>query len=311
MTVFLSIFSIVLLCGCLVQIQTKRTFQKQLRSIKKQLTDIVNGQASGPVLIGTDHKQMADLLVSINKLNDQNREHARQFIRTEQSMKRMLSNISHDLKTPLTVISGYAEMLNAKIDMPSQERQRILSHIHEKTDEMTTLIDSFFDLAKLEAGDKHVPLGTINLTEICKQSILMFYELIETKGLDVQIDIPDSPIFALGNEEALHRVLANLVSNALRYGSDGNVIGLHIYADETIVTIAVYDQGVGIRESDQQSIFERMYTLEESRNKDFQGSGLGLTITKKLIEQMQGTISVTSIPHEKTSFICKLKRVHG
>ncbi|WDF03315.1 MULTISPECIES: sensor histidine kinase [Shouchella] len=311
MIAFLLLLITLLLFTIGFQVYLKRSLQKQLRSIKKQLTDIVHGQASGPVLIGTDHKQIAELLVSMNKLIDQNREHARQFIRTEQSMKRMLSNISHDLKTPLTVISGYAEMLNEKVDMPNQERERILSHIHEKTDEMTTLIDSFFDLAKLEAGDKHLPLEAVNLTEICKRSILLFYEFIETKGLDVHIDLPDSPVFALGNEEALHRILANLVSNALRYGADGNVIGLHVYAEEDFVVIEVYDQGIGIPESDQQHIFERMYTLEESRNKDFQGSGLGLTITKKLIEQMQGTISVSSIPHEKTSFICKLKREKG
>ena len=290
------------------QIQTKRTLRKQIVSVKNQLTEIVDEHASNPVLIMTENKELADLLILLNKLIEQNREHSSQFIRTEQSMKRMLSNISHDLKTPLTVIAGYTEMLKEQTTMSEIERNRMIDQVNEKTDEITTLIHSFFDLAKLEAGDQNIPLDRVNLTEICKRNILMFYEMIEAKGLEVDIDLPPTPIYALANEEALNRILSNLLSNALRYGTDGKIVGLRVTYDDTTVSFEIFDQGAGISEIDQQKIFERMYTLEESRNKDFQGSGLGLTITKKLMEEMQGRIAVYSKAFDKTSFICTLKR---
>ncbi|TSB47801.1 sensor histidine kinase [Alkalicoccobacillus porphyridii] len=310
MIIFLILLLIFLLCVIAFQFQQKRTIHKQILSIKDQLTQIVDDHASGPVLIVTENKEMAELLVWLNKLIEQNREHSSQFIRTEQSMRRMLSNISHDLKTPLTVIAGYTEILKDQTNLPEKEWRRILHKVNEKTDEITTLIHSFFDLAKLEAGDHHVPLDRVNLTEICKRNILMFYEMIESQRLDVNIDLPDTPIYALANEEALNRVLSNLFSNALRYGSGGNVVGLRLTYDDATVSFEVYDKGTGIHEYNQEKIFERMYTLDESRNKEFQGSGLGLTITKRLMEKMHGRISVYSKPYEKTSFICTLKREH-
>lgn len=306
------LFGLIFLLFCVIayQIQQKRTTQKQMISIKNQMTQIVDEHASGPVLIVTEHKEMSELLVSLNQLIEQNREHSSQFIRTEQSMRRMLSNISHDLKTPLTVIAGYNEMLREQTNMSEEERSRILHQVHEKTDEITTLIHSFFDLARLEAGDRNITLDRVNLTEVCKRNFLMFYDMIEAQGLDVNIDLPDTAIYVLANEEALNRVLSNLLSNALRYGADGNLVGLRLTYDDITVSFEVYDQGVGIHEFDQEKIFERMYTLEESRNKNFQGSGLGLTITKRLMEEMHGTISVQSKPYEQTSFICTLKREH-
>jgi len=226
-------------------------------------------------------------------------------------MKRMLANVSHDLKTPLTVIAGYIEMFQNQPQINDQERVRLLKQVHTKSLELIKLMNTFFDLAKLESGDKDVPLEKVNLTEICKNNILLFYEWIQTKGLEVVIEIPDKPIFALGNEEELNRVLDNLISNAIRYGGDGKIIGLKIFYDETYVYVEISDRGKGINETEQERVFERMVTLEESRNKAFQGSGLGLTITKRLIEKMQGDISVQSRPYEKTAFTFSLKHIKG
>ena len=127
----------------------------------------------------------------------------------------------------------------------------------------------------------------------------VFYDLVTSLGLDIKIDIPESSIYALGNEEALNRVLNNLLSNAIAYGADGNVIGITIRNDEANIDIDVWDCGRGIDEYHVDRVFERMYTLEDSRNKSFQGSGLGLTITKRLVEIMNGSIRLSSIPYEK------------
>ncbi|KAI7251530.1 hypothetical protein KC345_g11573 [Hortaea werneckii] len=220
----------------------------------------------------------------------------------------MLANISHDLKTPLTVVLGYVETLLHEGDMPAEEQERFLRTIHAKAGEVITLMNRFFDLAKLESGDREIPLSRVELGEVCRRNILAFYDLLSAKGADVQIEIPDEPLYIMGNDEALDRVLSNLLSNAISYGDAGGVLGLKLYSDGSQVCIEVWDRGKGIAEGHEDKVFERLYTLEDSRNRDYQGSGLGLTITKRLTEQMNGRITLTSRPYVRTAFTLSFPR---
>jgi signal transduction histidine kinase len=310
MIALLGCIVLILLICTIYQFQQKKIRNKNLSYITKNLERITSSRSKERLLIVSDDRHLVELLVQLNQLLDENQERSRRFIRMEASMKRMLANISHDLKTPLTVIAGYTEMLQSRSQIDVEERARLLQHVHDKTIELITLMNSFFDLAKLESGDKEIPLDKVNLTEICKKNILAFYDWIQTKELEAVIEIPEKPIFAFGNEEALNRVLNNLISNSLRYGAEGKMIGLKLFYDEKHVNVEVSDHGKGINETEQENVFERMFTLEESRNKAFQGSGLGLTITKRLIEEMQGDISVKSKPFEKTSFTFSLQRLN-
>ncbi|MGJ7911035.1 sensor histidine kinase [Neobacillus sp. LXY-1] len=309
MITILSMIILALLICVIFQYQSKKGRNKELIYITNKLEQIKASQVSERILVVTDDKQLIKMLDMLNQVVDEYQENVRQYKKSKTSMKRMLANVSHDLKTPLTVIAGYIEMLQQQPQMKEQERVRMLEQVHSKTLELITLMNTFFDLAKLESGDKDIPLEKINLTEICKNNILLFYEWIQMKGLEVVIEIPERPVFALGNEEALNRVLNNLISNGLRYGADGKLIGIRLFNDETRVFVEVFDKGKGINETEQDRVFERLFTLEESRNKAFQGSGLGLTITKRLVEEMQGDISIQSIPFEKTSFTFSLKRL--
>jgi signal transduction histidine kinase len=168
-------------------------------------------------------------------------------------------------------------------------------------------MNTFFDLAKLESGDTELPMTSLNLNEICKNNMLMFYESILSHGFVTHIDIPDHPIYVYSNEEALNRILNNLLANAIQHGRDGRVIGMTLRTDKEAVCVDVWDQGRGISEQHQDLVFERMYTLEDSRNKSFQGSGLGLTITKRLVQKLDGEIFLHSKPYEKTTFTVKLQ----
>ncbi|ALC83638.1 MULTISPECIES: sensor histidine kinase [Bacillus] len=310
MITILSCVIIALLFWNIYQYQSKKARDRDITYIKDKLEQMKTSQSSQKILVVTADRQLIDMLDLLNQLAGHHQEKERQYKKMEASMKRMLANVSHDLKTPLTVIAGYVEILQNQPQIIEQERARLLEQVHTKTIELITLMNTFFDLAKLESGDKDIPLEKVNLTEICKNNILLFYEWIQTKGLEAVIEIPEKPIFALGNEEALNRVLSNLISNGLRYGADGKMIGLKVFCDETLVYVEIFDKGKGINETEQERVFERMFTLEESRNKAFQGSGLGLTITKKLIEEMQGEISVQSKSFEKTSFTFSLKRLN-
>lgn len=304
-------FGIILLLAVIVYIQylANRQRSRQLRYIKDKLNAIMNGATTEKLMLVTDDKELKELLTAANRLLESTQESQAGFAKTELSLRKMLANISHDLKTPLTVVLGYIETIVHDPGLTVQEKERLLAKVEAKAKELLELINLFFDLAKLESGDMDLPLERVQMNEICRTNLLFFYDRIQAQDMEVAITIPESPIYALGNEEALNRILHNLLSNAIQYGADGRVVGITLRAEEHHVVIEVWDRGRGIQEKHQDLIFERMYTLDDSRNRAYQGSGLGLTITKRLSEQLQGELELNSKPYEKTVFSLKLKRV--
>ncbi len=288
-----------------MQFKAKQNRSNQLTYIDNKLSQIMKEPSSQRILLMSNDPEMISLLTRLNQLIDEHQHAQIQYRDTEQSMRRMLSNISHDLKTPLTVVLGYIETILHRPVHNTDELHQLLTKVHHKAEEIVTLINTFFDLAKLESGDTELSLKLVNMNEICRNNLLLFYEVAEAQGLRAEIDIPEQSISLLSNEDALNRILNNLLSNAIQYGHEGKVVGLSLYADSAEVTIKVWDEGRGIEEHQQDKIFERMYTLEDSRNKAFQGSGLGLTITKRLVEKLGGTIQVNSLPYERTTFTVK------
>lgn len=292
-----------------MQYRRAKRRKENIQYITNKLRDLSVRNTQENLLLVTDQHDLKELLIEINRLLDQQTYAHVQFSRKERSIKKMLANISHDLKTPLTVVLGYIETIQKESTMPNKEKNRLLKQVNHKTLEIIQMMNTFFDLAKLESGDKEIPLARINISEVCKNNILAFYDLIDSKDLEAIVNIPETPIFVWGNEDALNRVLHNLLSNAIHYGNEGQVIGISLTYEAKQVQIEVWDKGRGIPETEQDRVFERMFTLEESRNKSYQGSGLGLTITKRLVEEMGGTITMTSTPFKKTAFTIMLTRI--
>lgn len=277
--------------------------------MEKKLGSIIDLETRERILLQTDDKHIQSLLVQINRLLDNNQETIADYKKIEHSMRKMLSNISHDLKTPLTVILGYTEMMHHDKKLTKDKREQYVQTIHLKMEEVLVLINRFFDLVKLESGDKEISCSRIELCELSRKIILEYNEILIHKAFDVSIDIPEKELYVWGNEEALESVLHNLISNAIQYGADGKMLRFRIRATNNRVYVEVSDKGKGISELHRNRVFERMYTLEDSRNSQYQGSGLGLTITKRFIEQMEGTISLDSVPFKNTTFTVKLKQI--
>ena len=152
-------------------------------------------------------------------------------------------------------------------------------------------------------------LSRIDACEICRESILDFYEILTNSDFQVEIDVPENPVYVQGNKEALQRILFNLISNVIRYGADGKYLGMFLRADGNAAYIDVTDKGKGIDKPFADSVFDRLFTMEDSRNRNIQGNGLGLTIAKNLASQLGGTIILNSIPNVKTTFTVKLKKI--
>lgn len=217
----------------------------------------------------------------------------------------MLSNISHDIKTPMTVILGYLEIMRINGEIT----QEMLVKIEQKAQSVMALINQFFTLAKLEAGDIDIELSKVDICEICRESILDFYEILTKADFQVDIGLPENSVYIQGNKEALQRILFNLISNVIRYGSDGKYLGIFLRVDKKSVYIDVVDKGQGIDKSFAESVFDRLFTMEDSRSRSIQGNGLGLTIAKNLTLQLGGEILLDSTPYVKTIFTVKLKKI--
>lgn len=309
MVIFLSAAIAVLLLMNIWQFVSRRTWNRNVQEISNKIMEIIEHQTAEKVLFQTDQQAVQQLLIQINRLLDYNQRVIADYARTKDSLKKMISNMSHDLKTPLTVILGYAEKLNQEESITEEERKQVILRLNDKVNSLVALLNQFFDLVKIESEDYEIPLSKISLNEICRQSVLEFYELLTSQGLRVELEIPERPLYILANEHALQRILNNLISNSIRYGSDGGVFGLTLREEGESVAVDVWDRGKGITEVHQDRVFERLYTLDDARNPQFQGSGLGLSISKRLTEAMKGSIRLTSTPFEKTTFTCIFKQV--
>lgn len=303
---FLVIIIVALIFVVLYQrfVFTKGT-QTKLKQISEKLEEILGSDSDEKVMIFTDNKILMELEGEINRLLLDRQKIKVDFKRGEISSKKMLANISHDIKTPLTVILGYLEIMRL-----NHADDEILKKVESKAQQVMDLINQFFTLAKLEAGDTNITLSKINISELCRESVLSFYELLLQKDFEVEISIPESAIFAQGDKDALQRILFNLLSNVIRYGSDGKYLGIFLYEDKNSVYIDVTDKGKGIEKEFAASVFERLYTMEDSRNREIQGNGLGLTIAKNLAVQLGGDIYLDSVPNVKTTFTVKLKKIN-
>ncbi|MFB9327649.1 sensor histidine kinase [Paenibacillus aurantiacus] len=291
------------------QLYSKQRIARNIHEITAKIADIIAHETAEKVLVPTGEEAVRELLVQVNRLLDYNQKVIADYAKAKDSQRKMIANMSHDLKTPLTVILGYAEKLMREQALNGEEEKQVMQRLNDKVNGLIALLNQFFDLVKLESEDYDIPLGKVSLSEVCRQSVLEFYELLSSRNVRVELDIPERPFYILGNEQALHRVLSNLISNSVRYGSDGGVFGLTVREEGDAVAVDVWDRGKGIAEIHQERVFERLYTLDDARNPHFQGSGLGLSITKRLTEEMKGTIHLSSSPYERTTFTCRFKPI--
>ncbi len=305
LVIFLMAIVVVLLCVILHQhFAFHKGMGKHLREISQKIADILEQDSAEQIMVFTDNKALIALCEQLNRLLLDRQKIKIDFKRQEESSKKMLSNISHDIKTPLTVILGYLEIMRL-----SDKENVSLQKVEAKAQQVMELINQFFTLAKLEAGDTQIELTQVNLSELCRENILGFYDILQQKDFDAEISIPEQDISVLGSEDAIHRILSNLISNAVRYGSAGGYIGLTLRDDETYAFVDIVDKGKGIERAFAASVFERLYTMEDSRNRNIHGNGLGLTIAKNLANQLGGDITLESEPNVRTVFTVQLRKV--
>lgn len=274
----------------------------ELRKITRITREIRSGNLNQRYRLRTTRRDVEDLGAELNRLADYFQDAFERTRFLEEERKRMIANISHDLRTPLTSLLGYMDALQHDASLTAQEREAFLRIAADKGNALLALLQDFFEMARLEAEDSEPELQRIDLAQLVPEILLGFYPDFVKAGITPQVELPDTPLCVRGDAAYLRRILNNLLTNALRYGQDGGQIGAGLREEPGLVWVDIWDRGKGIAARDLPHIFERLYTGEASRNASLRGTGLGLTIAKSLVEKQGGRIAVTSIPDEKTVF---------
>lgn len=305
--IFFLCLCILVLCGIVwyQQFAFRTGTQAKLRSIHEKMKEIADTDSDERIMVFTGNQELMELAVQINRLLEERLKIRADHRRSEMTSKKMLSNISHDMKTPMTVVLGYLEIMR----LGNEVSPEMLLKTEQKAQGVMELINQFFTLAKIEAGDMDLKLLRVDLCEICRESILDFYEILTNAEFQVEIGLPEQAVWIQGDPEALQRILFNLVSNAIRYGSEGKYLGVFLRTDEKNAYVDIMDQGQGIEKCYTEHVFDRLFTMEDSRSRSIQGNGLGLTIARNLAQQMGGDIALDSTPHVKTTFTVRMKRM--
>lgn len=303
MALLFFIISMILLVLYFKEHNKIKKIESDYKYINARLLNIINNSENNYILIPSDIKVVKETAKGINNLLEKFNDRQIDYNRNQKVILQIFTNISHDLRTPITVLKGYIEMLylqSQKEDLPPAIHATI-EKMQRNSQELVHSVNNLFNLAKIQSGDMVFHIQKVNLTQVCHEIILEFYTILEEEKFHVEVNIEDKPLYANVDIEAVGRILKNLIDNAIKYGNAGKFLGISLYKKDNHIYIEVEDHGAGISEKDKIHIFTRAYTADRKK-----GNGLGLAISQELANSMGGSISVVSIPQEKTVFTIRL-----
>lgn len=207
----------------------------------------------------------------------------------EESKKRMLADISHDLKTPVTTIQGYSKSLYEGMVSDKDQQKKYLKYIHDKSVRVASLIDELFMFSKLDNPEFSIHREESDICEFIREVIVEYYHLFDEKNMNVSIDIPKSKIFYHFDRQLFYRVISNILENALKYNPENTNILIKLRKSTSHIEIEMADSGVTIPEDVAEHIFEPFFRGDKNRTEN-SGSGLGLSISRKIVELHHGKI---------------------
>ncbi len=288
---------IALLFGLGVSFILAKQLTKPLVKITKTANEMRKGDLTVRSKVKTKTKEIEELSASINYLAEtlQNQEMLR---------KRLTSDMAHEIRTPLTTLKTHVEALLDGIWEPTEER---LQSFYDEIERLTSLVDNLRNLAKLEQADSKLNKTKFNLSSELEKVILSF-EPLYSQNNHVIISNIDKNIWVYMDKDKLKQIMHNLLSNGYKYLKAQGKVAVELKKGKEGIYIKVQDNGIGIPEKDIPYIFERFYRTDLSRSKNTGGSGIGLTITKSLVESHGGKISVESKEEEGSTFIVQFPK---
>ena len=282
--------------------------RKSIRYIGKiaaAIQNISEGDLNIQVEVEGDD-EFAMMAASLNRMEADIRELMDKERESERTKNELITNVAHDLRTPLTSIIGYLELLSRGMPMEEEMRQKYIDIAYTKAKRLEKLIEDLFGFTKMNCGKIAMHVGRVDIVKLLGQLLEEFYPSFADKGLTYELtsNVPSLEITADGN--LLARLFDNLINNAIKYGAEGKKVLVQVLAKDDIVTVSVTNYGYVIPAEELPLIFNKFYRVEQSRSTATGGTGLGLAIVKNIVDMHGGTISVTS-DLNGTVFQVKLK----
>lgn len=276
----IGLWALVGLLTCIILLLGFRLFsiKKTAKEIEREFAQRLMTETNTLIDVPYRDKTMRNLADGINQQLRKLREERHKFQQGDSELKNAVTNISHDLRTPLTAICGYLDLL--KEEEKSEAAARYLEQIEDRTEALKQLTEELFKYSVIASTDEIAP-ASIDLRQALEESLLSFYGAIKQKGLDTEISITEKKVERFLDPQGLSRVFSNIINNAIKYsdgdfqvwmGEDGTITFANTAADLDAVSVA--------------KLFDRFYTIETGRN----STGLGLSIAKLLTERMGGRI---------------------
>lgn len=296
---FISCFGGFILALCFSTIFARR-MSRPLQQMVYATRDIAQGKLDTRIAVQSQD-EIGTLAIAINEM-------ARDLQHYQESRNEFIANISHELRTPITYLEGYTDIILNQLYETEEEKQQYLQVIRAEAQRMNLLIKDLFELAKLQEGKEQLHMQAVDLKIIANQSISKVIMKAKEHGLRISFSTDLAHAMVNGDAARLEQVLLNLLYNAIRYTNEG---GIYVYLrqDKENIRLSVKDTGRGIPPEDLPYIFERFYRVEKSRSREHGGSGLGLAIVHKWIELHRGSIKVMSEVGSGTTFDVMIPRL--
>lgn len=268
------------------------TCHKRIRSMNSSIENILNGQKK--LQIFSEKKDdLAELAFKINHLAALYGTAEEKYEKEQQTKKQLISNLSHDVRTPLVSVIGYLEAIVEKRIDENQEEDYI-NTAYKKANILKEQINQLFEFVQSDANEIKLSMEKIDVCEITREVLIDFVPVMEGEAIELESSIPDEEIYALADKSSFIRIVQNLVKNTLIHGNEGKYIGVFIKKEEGRIFIDIADKGRGIDKEHLPYVFDRLYKVDNSRTR---GGGIGLAIAKELSLKMSGNIEILhSIP---------------
>lgn len=261
--------------------------------ISDAISDISEGNLNTNVeVIGDD--EFASMAENLNKMVEDIRKLMDKEREAERTKNELITNVAHDLRTPLTSIIGYLELLSGKVTLPPEMQKKYIDIAYGKAKRLEKLIEDLFGFTKMNYGKISMHVAKVDLIKLLSQLLEESYPNFADKGLsyELQSNVPAKVITADGN--LLARLFDNLINNAIKYGADGKRVIVKVTAASSTVQVSVTNYGYVIPAEELPLIFDKFYRVEQSRSTHTGGTGLGLAIVKNIVDMHGGTITVKS-----------------
>ena len=298
MNIIASLSTIIAVLSVITSYYTVYRVKKQISEITDALVDVKNGNGNRRILSATN-ELTAPIVFEINEIVVAYENRLSSVRHTEEANRRLMTSLSHDVRTPLTTLIGYLDAVNKGI-AKGKERDEYIETARRKAHDLKEYIDVLFDWFKLNSNEFAMEINEIEATELTRNILIDWIPIFEDKQIDYNIDIPEQPLRVKLDIDGYMRILNNLIQNIIAH-SHADKIEISLSKQGNSMRILLRDNGIGIEKEDLKHIFDRLYKCDKGRSE--KGSGLGLSITRQLVEKMTGIITADSVKGKGTEFI--------